>query len=375
MRVPDDVALGQARVTISLEGWLEGHVVPSSHRLPVVPRKPLPAIKVSPEQQRIWSADGYSVDELRYSPDGRTLVFVMTKLVQGERLYQFRLWDVVSGKERCKCLQIDPEPLKIIYSPYLAVSTNSKLLAIRYNLLRSFKEGKSYRDEESGQLHVFDLETGRERWHHDGEGWSILGAAFSPDGQTLVTGHDHCKKTGKGREQKREFSGEVGFWDALTGQKKPNLPGGPYQIIWSVDYSPDGKYLVFQDEHRGKESEHYLCVWDLTAQQVRLKCPGPNAKAVFSPDGKQLATGTSTWIPDTTTYKKSIKVWELQTGKEKASLPLPDGPGFLSRLIWSADGQHLFIASRVGDLWCWDPTGAQPLVKVQSERVHFDRII
>ncbi len=366
MRVPDGVALGQARVTISLEGWPEGRVVPSSHRLPVVPRNPLPAIKVSPEQQRVWSADGYSVDELRYTPDGRTLVVVLTKRVQGERLYQFRLRDAATGKERCKCFQIDPEPLRIIYSPYLAISADSKFLAIRYNLLRYIKEGKGYRDEESGQIHVFDLETGRERWRHDGEGMGILGAAFSPDGKTLGTGHTRCKKTGEGRVQKREFSGEVRFWDAATGQRKPNLPGGPYQIIWYVDYSPDGKYLVFRDEYRAKESEHHLCVWDLAAQRVKLKSTGPNQNAVFHPDGKELATSVCTWLPDGNAYKRDVKVWNLQTGKQKAALSLPTGKGWLSGLIWSADGKYLFISSTLGQLWRWGPADAKPLVKVES---------
>ena len=127
MRVPNEAALGQARVTISMEGWPEGPVVTSSYRLAVVPRKPLPAIKTSPEQQRVWSADGYSVDELRYTPDGRTLVVVMSKRVQGQRLYQFRLWDAANGKERYKSFQIDPEPLTIIYSPYLTVSADMRV--------------------------------------------------------------------------------------------------------------------------------------------------------------------------------------------------------------------------------------------------------
>src|SRR5262249_24118937 len=254
-----------------MEGWPDGGVVPTTYRLAVVPRKPLPAIKVSPQQRRVWSADGYSVNELRYTPDGRTLVVVLARRVQGEWLYQFRLWDAATGKERCKLFQIDPEPLKIIYSPYLSISADSKLLAVLYNLLRFFKEGKSYRKEESGQLHVFDLETGRQLWHQDGNGIGSYGAAFSPNGKTLVTGGSRCKRTGEGRQEKREYFGEVRFWDAATGRKKENLPGGPYQLIWSVNYSPDGKYLVFLDEHRDKESEYRFCVWDLAAQKLKLK--------------------------------------------------------------------------------------------------------
>ncbi len=366
MRVPDEAALGQARVTVSLEGWQEGRVFPSTHQLPVVPRKPLPEITVSSEQQRVWSADGYSVDELRYTPDGRTLVVVLTKRVQGERLYQFRLWDAATGKERCKCLQLDPEPLKHIYSPFLAISADSKLLAIRYNLLRYLKEGKDYRDEESGQLHVFDMESGRECWRNDGEGAGILGAAFSPDGKTLVSGHNRCKKTGEGREQKREFSGEVRFWDAATGKRKANLPGGPYQIIWSVAYSRDGKYVIFMEEQRGKENEFRLHVWDLAAQEDRLLTTGGNASHAASPDGTRLAVASSTWTREGRNYKKEIKVWDLGTGKANASLSLGSEKGWIRQVIWSPDGKQLFLASDQGQLWRWDPFGGKPVVEVES---------
>jgi len=358
--------LGLASVTVDLEGWPEGRVVPSTYQLPVVARKPVPAIKVSPEQQRVLSADGYSVEELRYTPDGKTLVVVMTRRIKGERLYQFRLWDAATGKERCKCLQIDPEPLKIIYSPSLAISADSKQLAIRYNLLRFIKEGKSYRDVESGQLHVIDLETGRELWHHERDGWGVTGAAFSPDGQTLVSGHDYFKKTGEGREQKREFTGEICFWDAGSGKKKATLPGGPYQIVWSVEYSPDGKYLLFQDEHRDKERKTYLGVWDLVAQKLALKVPGDNPVSVFSPDRKKLAVSTSSWTGQQRTYRKTIKVWDLQSSKEAAALALPDGDGWLSGLTWSTDGKYVLISSTAGQLWRWDPAGAEPLVKRES---------
>jgi dipeptidyl aminopeptidase/acylaminoacyl peptidase len=361
------VALGQAQVTISLEGWPEGRVAPSSYRLEVVPRKTLPAIKVSPEQQRVLTKDGYSIDEVRFSPDGQTLVVVMHRRVQGEHQFQFRLLDAATGKERGKIFQIDPEPLQSIYSPRLAFSKNSKLLAIHYNLLRYFKEGKNYRDEQSGQLHIFDLDTGRECWRHDGNGMGIGGAAFSPDSKTLVTGNDRCKKTGEGRNQKREFSGEVRFWDAATGKRKPNLPGGPYQIIWSIAYSPDGKYVVFQDEHRGENSQQYLGVWDLAAQKLRLKSMGQNQEAVFSPDGEKLAASICTWTRDANaTYKKEIKVWDLAMGKQIASVSLPASKGWLSRPFWSADGKYLFFSSTLGELWRWDRVGSKSPVKVES---------
>ena len=52
-------------------GWPDGRVGSSTYLVPVVPRRPVPAVKASPEQKQVWSADGYSVDELRYTPDGQ----------------------------------------------------------------------------------------------------------------------------------------------------------------------------------------------------------------------------------------------------------------------------------------------------------------
>jgi len=366
VRAPDEVALGDAHATISLEGWPEGQVVASTCRIPVLPRNPVPNIQVSPEQYRVWSADGYSVDELRYTPDGNTLVVVTH--VKGEDRYQFRLFDAATGNERCQFFQIDPEPLKIIYSSFLDISADSRLLALRYNLLRTTKEGNEYRDRESGQLHLFDLQTGRQLWHHDGEGWdSINGAAFSPDCQTLVTGHSVGKETGEGRRQLPEFTGELRVWDVGSGKRRANLPGGPYQIIYSVQYSSDGRYVVFLDDHRDKKSERvqYLGVWDLSAQKLALKVPDSGV-AVFSPGGTQLAIPSRTWSGQEKTNRVAVKVWEMQAGKEKASLPLPSGDGWLSGLTWSADGKFLLISSTAGQLWRWDPTGVEPLVERES---------
>src|SRR5262249_701552 len=112
--------------------------------------------------------------------------------------------------------------------------------------------------------------------------------------------------------------------------------------------------------------EHYLGVWDLSARKLALRIPGQNQVAAFSPGGTQLATSTSTWKGQGKTYQKAVKVWELQTGKEKASLSLPAGEGWLSGVPWSADGKYLFISSTAGQLWRWDPAGVDPLVKGES---------
>ena len=353
-------------MTIALEGWPEGEVLPSTYMLPVVPRKPLPKITVSPEQRRVWSADAYSIDQLQFTPDGKTFVVMMTRRIPAGRVYQFRLWDAVTETERCKFFQIDPEPSLVIYTPFLAISADSKRLAIRYNVLRSVPTGKTARLEESGQLRVFDLESGNQLWQHDGQGWSITGADFSSDGEGLVTSHFFSKRKGGGQEPALEFMGEIRFWDAWGGQRASNLAGGPYKLPALVDDSQDGKYLMFQEWRGDSDQGGYLGVWDLSEQKLALKVPGQNAVGVVSPNGRQLAVSTSIWNAQEKTYSRGAKVFELQTGQEKESLSLPVGNAALAGLSWSNDGKHVFLSSAAGQLWRWDPVGVEPLVTVES---------
>lgn len=361
MRVPDEAALGEATIALHLEGWPEGRVAPSTHRIPVVARKPVQTVKVSPQQRDIWSFDGYKINDLRYTSDGRGLLVVLHKSLKDGHFYQFRLWDTATGKEKSKVLQIDPEPLKIIYSPYMAISPDGKSLAVRYNLLRVTKIGKEYRDRENGVVHVIDLEKGRQRWSYEGEALGIMGAAFSPDGQTLVTGHNHCTKTGQGRNQQREFTGSAKFWDAASGQEKDSLPPGSFQVVWDVRFGPDGKDVWISDEHRDKSNRHtgsFVQIWDTAAKKRRL-CLDGFARADFSPDGARFAASTD---------KGSIKIFDSHSGAELAalSLKLDKERHWLCERLWSADGKFLFLGSTCGELWRWEPAGHEPPIKVES---------
>jgi WD40 repeat protein len=359
VRVPDEVPLDEATITLSLEGWPEGHVVPSIHRIQVVARKSLPPVRVSRQQRDLWSFDGYDVSDLRFTPDGRTLLVVLHRRLKDGRFYQFRVWDVASGKEKAKVLQIEPEPLKIVYSAYVAISPDSKLLSVRYNLLRFTKVGKEYQDRENGVIHVIDLESGRQLWTQELEGLGIYGAAFTPDSRTLVTGHTHCTKKGKGREQKREFAGTVKFWDAPSGREKDGLPGNPFGVVWEVRLSPDGKDMWIADEHRNWSAdthENFIQVWDLAAKKRRLQLAG-FSRAEFSPDSTRLAVSNE---------KESIKILNARTGEVLAALALKLDKDWLIERLWSPDGKYLYLASTQGELWRWDPANHDAPVKVVS---------
>src|SRR5262249_27979475 len=150
---------------------------------------------------------------------------------------------------------------------------------VRYNVIRYTKEGKSYRDSDNCDIHVFDVDKGNEHWAQETIGTEVLGWAFSPDGHTLATGHTRIKHTGEGQDQHRKCIGSWRFWDARSGREKEPLSGGPYQSIWSVTYSPDGRCLGVHEEHRNwqkNSSENHFHIWDLVNQKARLELTGPN---------------------------------------------------------------------------------------------------
>jgi dipeptidyl aminopeptidase/acylaminoacyl peptidase len=358
VRVPDEVALGQANVAMRFEGWPQGRIAPSSHRLPVAARRPTRAVRVSPRQRRAWSFDGYQVYDARYTPDGRTLAILLDRRVKDGHLYQLRLQDVPGGKERARPVQIEPEPLKVTYSPHVAVAADGKSLAVRYNLLRWTRTGKEYTDRENGVIHLIDVVAGRQRWSREVEGVGVYGASFSPDGRTLVTSHTRTTRTGKGRDQKRTHTGEVRFWSVAGGREEGTRAGGAYQLVWDVRFSPDGKYVLISDEQRnrpgGSGEAHHLHVWDVAAKKARLDVAGFFRGAV-SPDGSRLAAFTE---------KGKVKVIDLRTGKELAALALKLQEGWLLGRAWSADGKYLYLGSSQGELWRWPPGGSP--VKVTS---------
>jgi WD40 repeat protein len=369
VRVPDEAALGNAKVTISYEEWPEGQALPSTYLIPVVARKPLPTITVSPDQRRIWSADSYEVENIGFSPNGRHMIVQLSKRMKDGHLYQFWLWDAESGKARCKLFQIDPEPRKTIYTPYISFSKDNDLLALHYNLIRYVGEGKEVRSLNNFDLRVFDLEAGRECWGEELADLNTGGAAFSSDCKTLYVGAYHCKEivTEKGRRYD-DFKGDVRCFAARSGDKQPSLPVGACELVLSVQTSPNGQWLLVQDEHRGNsKSEPHLIVCNLAEGKRQLDVTASAlAQGTFSPLGNQIVTSTNTWVQDEKKYNRDIKIWNLENSKVTTSLPLPAGKGWILQPNWSPDGKYIYLTSNRAELWRWDPAASDPVEKVES---------
>lgn len=139
------------------------------------------------------------------------------------------------------------------------------------------------------------------------------------------------------------------FWDVDTGEVKKTrqLPGGDLR---RAIFSRDGKRLAVL-------TEDDLSVWDVdTGKRLSLIHGGRQRsfrQAVFSPDGRSLATAEFTGA-------HTVRLWDLATGEEKM---LGKVSHFLLSMTFSPDGKRLILAVQDRTFLCWNAADGKQLWK------------
>ncbi len=213
----------------------------------------------------------------------------------------------------------------------------------------------------TGTAEIWDLETGTMRLSFGGD---LSQAAFSPDGRRLlsVSGSQIVAlwelETGMILQTNRrpsntyaqpffsEDSGKlvVGFdsntgqiWDAETGNLVSTFNGS----VYGTTLSPDGRTAASSTVVWDGYDRSRTRVWDIETGEVKGEAPAnhtPIESVSFSPDGRCiLSSPMRIWSGD-----RSIRIWDLLTGREKAKYWTYGG-----HAEFSHDGR--WIASLVSD--------------------------
>jgi len=201
-----------------------------------------------------------TVEEVHYSPDGRTLVS-LSRHSERQCFYWLQTWDLSTDKERGQA---------------------RKLTDLQGDIIAP--DGRRVFIERKTGLNVVDLESGKER-PFPVSGLTVV--AFSPDGTRLLAQHQ---------------DGRVSLVDSHSGKELlPLLPFANW--VRGAGFTHDGKMLVFSQGHA-------IRLWDtVTGKEICPFGPVPNSigALAFLADGKTLISADSEgWI----------HLWEAGTGKE-----------------------------------------------------------
>jgi eukaryotic-like serine/threonine-protein kinase len=156
-----------------------------------------------------------------------------------------------------------------------------------------------------------------------GSGQSNLFPVWSSDGQHIA----YTSVRG----------GKFGFYQKAadgSGSEEVLLEGTDY-VKYLSDWSPDGKFLAYQDNNKGVASTFVLPLSGERNPHAFLQSPFTTVRASFSPDGK--------WLAYCSNESGDLKVYVVPFPGPGGKWQVSSGGGDFPR--WRRDGKELFYLS------------------------------
>ncbi|HJS19163.1 MAG TPA: helix-turn-helix domain-containing protein [Anaerolineales bacterium] len=247
------------------------------------------------ETMRILPGGTNSVEEIAFSPDGKTIVAAGWS---GSAVNDVALFSVASG-----------EAVRV-FSGHTA----------GMNDVAFFPDGKSIiSGSEDSTARIWDVATGQTLHVLTGPGAAVIRLEVSPDGKYVVTG---------------SMDGTARLWDASTGEQMRifNIP------IGAVAFSPDSKYFATGSD------DLVARIWEVSTGQVVHEFFGADTLGVaFSPDGRLLLTGGG---------DRTASLWDIATG-ERIRFFTGHGAA-VQTVLFSPDGRQIVTTSNDGIVRVWN---------------------
>ena len=181
---------------------------------------------------------------------------------------------------------------------------------------------------QDGTVWVWNTRTGAHIQTFTTADW-VLSVAFSPDGNTIASGGGHVEGLGPG----------IQLLDIKTG-KHLEAFGGPHATL-SVCFSPDGKLLASGDD---RNNDTHL--WDAQTGELIATFNGntpfgyPNVNSVaFSPNGKTIASGSS---------DGTIRLWNTYIAEDELIKYLVGHTKFVNSVVFSPNGNTIISTGAEG---------------------------
>ncbi|MDE0396500.1 MAG: sigma-70 family RNA polymerase sigma factor [Candidatus Poribacteria bacterium] len=162
---------------------------------------------------------------------------------------------------------------------------------------------------------------------------AIEAIAFSPDGETFVSGHR---------------DGTARLWDAETGRKISAFREHKRAGINDVAFSPDGKILM-SSTYDGTVLQTFQKGKRLARKMSYVPFP---EHLVFSPDGTHII-GSGYLGRETIGKKRFVHKWDAVTGRLLMSTPTAHTDQLMALAV-SPDGSTILTGSWDGTIHQWD---------------------